>query len=337
MRENKEIEASVLVPVYKAEKFLRHCLDSLVHQTYRGNYEILCIDDGSPDHSGEILDEYAERYPFIRVYHQKNMGVTKTREIAVERASGRYIFWVDADDYADEKLLETVLPPLEKTGADILVYSRREEYVAKPPLDVVMQEKGLADWRKDTVNANQSVLWNMAVKRTLWIGEHVPEELSCAGEDGYMAIRLFEKAKKVISIQDVLIYHTIDNADSIRHTFTGKRYLGNGYLWYFRYQTAEKYFPDLIFFCAERAFSGLVKAYCMQLYHRDLSVKEVEGIRQRLKELKKESIPGRYRDKFLAFCISHGWDGLCLRYARKKQEKENRKNRSINKTGHKKE
>lgn len=330
MRENREIKASILVPVYKAEKYIRHCLDSLVHQTYQGNYEIICIDDGSPDQSGKILDEYAVKYPFVRVYHQENRGVAKTREIAVEKANGRYIFWVDADDYADKKLLEKVLPLLERYEVDILVYSRQEVYADSTFLNVVMKEQSLENWRRDTVSAKQSIIWNMAVKRSLWPEETVPEELSCAGEDGYMALRLFEKAEKVTSVPDVLVYHTADNGGSISHTFTGKLYLGNAYLWYFRYHIARKQFPELVSFCVGRAFSGLVKAYCMQLYYQDLSEKEVKEIRDYLERLRNEKIPGRYRDKFLAFCIAHGWDSLCLKYAKRKQKKEIKKNKVLN-------
>lgn len=325
MRESKEIKASILVPVYKAEKYIRRCMDSLVHQTYQENYEILCIDDGSPDQSGKILDEYAAKYSFVRVYHQENRGVTRTREFAVKMAKGRYVFWVDSDDYADEKLLEEALPPLEESGADILVYSCQDVCEYKTFAGSVVKDQSLEDWRRDTVNAKQSVIWNMAIKRSLWPEELVPEELSCAGEDGYMALRLFEKAEKVISEPDILVYHTVDNQSLVSHIFTGKLYLGNAYLWYFRYHIAKKRFPDLVSFSAERAFSGLVKAYCMQLYYRDLSEKEVKGIRNRLEELQKERISGRYRDKILAFCIAHGWDSFCLKYARRKQGRKKRR------------
>lgn len=325
MIEDKEIKASILVPVYKAEKYIRRCLDSLIHQTYQENYEIICIDDGSPDRSGEILDEYAVKYPFIQVYHQGNKGVAKTRAIAVEKARGRYILWVDADDYADEKLLEKALPPLEESGADILVYSCQDVSEYRTFADSVVKDQSLEDWRRDTVNAEQSVIWNMAVKKSLWPEEPMPEELSCAGEDGYMALKLFEKAERVISATDILVYHTIDNQSSVSHIFTGKLYLGNAYLWYFRYHIARKQFPDLVSFCVGRAFSGLVKAYCMQLYYRDLSEKEVKEIRNRLEELQKERISGRYRDKILAFCIAHGWDSFCLKYARRKQGKKKRR------------
>lgn len=325
MRENREIKASILVPVYKAEKYIRRCLDSLVHQTCQESYEILCIDDGSPDQSGKILDEYAEKYPFVRIYHQENRGVAKTREIAVGKARGRYIFWVDADDYADERLLETALPLLETSGADILVYSFREVNAGENFSDIVIKERSLENWRRDTINAKQSVIWNIAIKRSLWPEEPAPEELSCAGEDGYMALQIFGKAEKVISASDILVYHTVDNQSSVSHTFTGKMYLGNAHLWYLRYHIAREHFPDLVSFCAARAFSGLVKAYCMQLYYRDLSEKEVKEIRHRLEELQKKQIPGRYRDKLLAFCIAHGWDSLCLKYARRKQGKKKRK------------
>lgn len=79
-----EVVASIIVPVYKAEKYLTKCLDTLVHQTAT-NYEVLLIDDGSPDNSGKICDSYADKYPRVRVFHQENQGVTRTRETAIKK------------------------------------------------------------------------------------------------------------------------------------------------------------------------------------------------------------------------------------------------------------
>lgn len=80
------IAVSIIVPVYKAEKYLKKCLDTLVHQTAT-NYEVLLIDDGSPDNSGKICDSYADKYPRVRVFHQENQGVTRTRETAIKKGT----------------------------------------------------------------------------------------------------------------------------------------------------------------------------------------------------------------------------------------------------------
>ena len=92
-----DILISIIVPVYKVEKYLRRCIDSILAQTYQ-NIEVLLIDDGSPDNSGEICDEYAERDSRVRVFHKPNGGVSSARNLGLKEAKGQYIGFVDADD-----------------------------------------------------------------------------------------------------------------------------------------------------------------------------------------------------------------------------------------------
>ena len=91
---------SVIVPVYKVENYIRRCLDSLVAQTYR-HLEILLVDDGSPDSSGAICEEYAEKDSRIKVIHKENGGLSSARNAALDVATGDYIAFVDSDDWID--------------------------------------------------------------------------------------------------------------------------------------------------------------------------------------------------------------------------------------------
>ena len=93
-----EEKVSIIVPVYNVEKHLRQCLDSIVNQTY-ANIEVLLVDDGSPDHSGRICDEYASADHRIRVFHKENGGVSAARNYALAEATGAYIVFADSDDY----------------------------------------------------------------------------------------------------------------------------------------------------------------------------------------------------------------------------------------------
>lgn len=88
---------SIVVPVYNAEKYLEDCLISLVDQTYE-NIEIILVDDGSVDDSGRICDCWAEKDDRIIVYHKKNEGVSATRNFGIQRARGKFLMFVDADD-----------------------------------------------------------------------------------------------------------------------------------------------------------------------------------------------------------------------------------------------
>lgn len=104
---SKTPTVSVIVPVYKAEKYLRKCLDSLLAQTFK-DFELLLIDDGSPDKSGAICDEYARRDTRIHVFHKKNGGVSSARNMGLDHAQGEWIAFVDADDWVDKSFLDVL-------------------------------------------------------------------------------------------------------------------------------------------------------------------------------------------------------------------------------------
>lgn len=94
---------SVIVPVYNVERYLRRCVDSILHQTYR-NLEVLLVDDGSTDASGAICDEYAAQEERVTAVHQKNGGLSAARNAGLERAQGTYLCFVDSDDFLDSRM-----------------------------------------------------------------------------------------------------------------------------------------------------------------------------------------------------------------------------------------
>lgn len=105
---------SVIVPVYKVEPYLRTCIDSILAQTYT-DFEVLLIDDGSPDNCGAICDEYAARDERIRVIHQENQGVSAARNLGMAEAKGKYIAFVDSDDAIHPQMFELLVPVLDNT------------------------------------------------------------------------------------------------------------------------------------------------------------------------------------------------------------------------------
>ncbi len=115
---NKEIKVSIIVPVYQVEKYIEKCLNSLINQTYK-NIEIILIDDGSQDRSGEICDEFANRDSRIRVFHKKNEGVSVARNIGIENSNGEYITFVDSDDYVDRNYVEELINSCVNNDSDI--------------------------------------------------------------------------------------------------------------------------------------------------------------------------------------------------------------------------
>lgn len=109
---------SIIIPVYKVEKYLRRCLDSVLAQTYT-DLEIILVDDGSPDGSGSICDEYAEKDSRIKVIHQANAGAAAARNAGVAAATGEFTAFVDSDDYIDPTMYEQLLDIIQVNDADI--------------------------------------------------------------------------------------------------------------------------------------------------------------------------------------------------------------------------
>ncbi len=113
-------KVSVIIPVYKVERYVRRCLDSVMSQTLT-DWEAICVDDGSPDNSGKILDEYARRDKRIRVIHKENGGVSAARNDGIKLARGQYVHFMDSDDFIDPDYYEKMIDALVSTGADAAV------------------------------------------------------------------------------------------------------------------------------------------------------------------------------------------------------------------------
>ena len=114
---------SIIVPVYKVEKYLEKCVKSILKQTYT-NLEIILVDDGSPDKCGQLCDELAKEDDRIKVYHKENGGLSDARNYGVERANGEYIGFVDSDDYIHESMYEKLYEAIKKSGT-LIVENRR--------------------------------------------------------------------------------------------------------------------------------------------------------------------------------------------------------------------
>ena len=114
-------QISVIVPVYKVEPYLCRCVDSILAQTFT-DFELILVDDGSPDNCGVICDEYARKDARVHVIHVKNGGVSKARNAGLDVASGQYITFIDSDDYIGNTLLEDTYNMAKKYDSDIVCF-----------------------------------------------------------------------------------------------------------------------------------------------------------------------------------------------------------------------
>ena len=143
--ENRNVKISVIVAVYNVEPWIRECLDTLINQTFE-DIEIICINDGSTDNSGKILEEYAKEDNRIIVITQENRGVSATRNRGMEVSKGEYITFVDPDDYINLDTYEVVYSLAKKNNDDIIEFGMREfsdgidmtNYILKPEQDKVL-------------------------------------------------------------------------------------------------------------------------------------------------------------------------------------------------------
>lgn len=126
---------SVIVPVYNVEKYLRRCIDSILSQTF-SDFELLLIDDGSKDKSGDICDEYVAKDVRIKVFHKANAGVSSARNLGLDKAKGEFIFFVDSDDFLDKTHLENYSKDIDNFDLIFQGYKLVEETTGK-----VMEKK----------------------------------------------------------------------------------------------------------------------------------------------------------------------------------------------------
>ena len=115
-----EVTVSIIMPVYKVEDYVARAIESIQAQTFT-DYEFLIVDDGTPDHSGEICDRFAEADSRIRVFHKENGGAPSARNMAMDVARGKYMYFLDSDDWAEPTMLEDMVTLAEKTDAQLVV------------------------------------------------------------------------------------------------------------------------------------------------------------------------------------------------------------------------
>ena len=134
---------SVIVAVYKAEAYIHRCVDSLLAQTF-ADFEVLLVDDGSPDRSGEICDEYARKDRRVRVFHKENGGVSSARQCGLDNAEGEYTIHADPDDWVEPNMLEELYAKAKEDNADIVLcdyymYKAKSRYRRQTPRNTLPQ------------------------------------------------------------------------------------------------------------------------------------------------------------------------------------------------------
>ena len=212
---------SIIVPVYNVKSYVGECVESLCRQTYT-NLEILLVDDGSTDGSGEVCDEYAGRDERIRVIHQANRGLSGARNMGLDDARGEYIAFVDSDDLVSTNYVETLYELLMKYEADIaacayvkgtteqltdirekVLYLDNVKEICMPSVKLLKQWHG-------KYKQQETVAWNKLYCREVWNGRkkiRFPESRN--HEDVLISHLVVQGAKTIVLTTEILYFYRI--------------------------------------------------------------------------------------------------------------------------------
>lgn len=220
---------SVIVPVYRVEKYLERCVKSILSQTYK-NLEVILVDDGSPDQCPAICDACAERDARVKVIHQENKGLSGARNAGIDAASGEYLAFVDSDDYVSPHFIEELYQLLQDTGCAI--GQCRFSYVKGDGL-VEEGDSAFCIYRGESLMEQLYgpeekatcfvVAWNKLYRAELFkeTGIRYPE--GRIHEDEATTYRLFHEAKKLAFLDRALYGYYTENGGSITSVFSAKR------------------------------------------------------------------------------------------------------------------
>jgi glycosyltransferase involved in cell wall biosynthesis len=217
---------SIIVPVYKAETYLENCINSILDQSY-SDFELVLVDDGSPDQCGAICDAYAQTDERIKVIHKENGGASSARNVGIDIAQGVYIGFVDSDDYIDKNMYEILLNNLKLYDADIseckllMVNDFTTKATHKSEQIKVFNN---IDALHNLYNGNYTntvVLWNKIYKKSLF--DEIRFPLGKIHEDDFTTHKLLYKAQKIVNTDAALYCYFRSSNSVMRKQFNLKR------------------------------------------------------------------------------------------------------------------
>ena len=219
---------SIIVPIYKVEAYLNKCLDSICNQTYK-NLEIILVDDGSPDNSGKMCDDYAKKDSRIKVIHKENGGLSSARNAGLDIATGEYISFIDSDDYINAKFIETLYNLCIENNADIsecdfLKFENDDVKEIKEEVNIHLYTSHEMQNRmySEIDNVRSVVVWNKLYKK--YIYENMRFPVGKINEDEFCTYRAFYSCKtKIATTSEKLHYYRYSPESIMGRKFNVKR------------------------------------------------------------------------------------------------------------------
>ena len=275
-----ETAISVIVPVYRVEKYLPACIDSILNQTFT-DFELILVDDGSPDRCPEICDETAKRDARVRVIHQANQGLSAARNAGIEAARGAWLSFVDSDDFLAPDFLETLHDAAVRAGADcalcgVQLTDEAGQKIGQPlsVADGVRTGRSILETLCRAPEITYLVAWNKLYRRDVFQTLRYP--VGMQNEDTYLAAELFDTVQTVICVSKPMYFYR-QRADSIMHTAVTTRNLDRMWAFehcfaYFEARGLEALMPD----AEKKMFAKLTGVY----YRLPKEERQSDAVRQ---------------------------------------------------------
>lgn len=298
---------SVVLPIYKVEKYLNRCIESVVCQTYK-NLEIILVDDGSPDLCPQMCDEWAQKDNRIKVIHKPNGGLGKARNTGIENANGEYIFFFDSDDYVDKTIVEKCVASTYPEQTDVVLFGRYNRFEDGTLSEMkVTADKLVFDC--DTVRSellSGLFTYDMGMGVSAWgkmyrlstinnNGLRFKSEKEIISEDSYFMLEFFSCVTRAVIVPECLYYYC-ERGDSLSHKYNSERYEKNNDFLVKSLDLIKKNgLPDKVAVHLKARYHAFMISALKQIYLSDLTSEE------RKKEIKRV-----YHDPVLRSTLEYG-------------------------------
>lgn len=335
-------EISVIVPVYNVEKYLHRCVDSILAQTFT-DFELILVDDGSPDRCGAICDEYAAKDHRVRVIHKENGGVSRARNAALDVAQGTYIAFCDSDDYWHIDYLKTAIEAMEATSADMVVMNYAALSEAGKLVRKTQHSTGIIDYARMDAKYNYLVdcllncihgweIWTRLFKNSIIQNNHIRfcTESGNYGEDMGFVLEYMLCSQSVSSIPESYYCYTLragSMMDTSRKTVKLDQMNEVSHYVYQRYKPIfenteyRTRFPILHFLILRIELNKIIGTdrYC-ELSKEFKKIRNIQWCRRELRKLYAcSSFAAKYSGRRLAgqmlllthYCLHGNWRRFC--------------------------
>ena len=254
-------KVSVIVPIYNVEKYLDRCVESIVDQSYE-ELEIILVDDGSPDNCPGMCDDWAKKDSRIKVIHKENSGPSSARNVGLDNMTGDYVYFIDSDDYINEKAIETLYELLKQHDADMSygrfyrVFENETNYyqpVFSNKISVYNEDTfwkmlySLYGTKEVEYAVNMIVPWNKLIKSSVFDGLRF--DIDKYYEDERIIHKIIHECKKIV-FTDTRLYEYINNPNGRMSSFSEKHFI----------DTLEAFSERTVF------FADINKPYTYQAY-----------------------------------------------------------------------